>query len=278
MTNEQHPHPPRESAVLAPHGPTRSALVPRRGGIGDRLPREARRRTARHGVGPVALPHAWIPIDSGATLVDDIATRLTLGVKPHEVLCEWIIGDPFLARRHWPDYWVRIWGIDLASIRDLVAVGPAFTLPSPRESPTDGRQLLRLEAEVHWRDSKVYALFKYRRGWPKVKVTIEGIEDRRNEYDVQMAEQGRRLAEGLAPRGRPPVDRELELDRLARLGLAWVRVPGTGRSPGDLTWPILADADGGRDSKKLQARAGPRSIGIDDVRVRASEIAAHPAP
>lgn len=267
----------RATEWLPTRGPTQRALVPRRGGIGDRLPGNATRRTARRGVGPVALPRAWIPIDTGATLVDDLATRRTLGVRPHEQLVHWVIVDPHLARRHWPDYWVRIWGIDLATVTDPVTVGPIFTLPSQPGSPTDGRRLLRLEAEVRWRDSPVYALSKYRRGWPRVKITIERIEDRRNEVDVQMAEQGRRLAEGLAPRGRPRSSREQELDRLARLGLAWVQVPGTGRSPADLTWPILALADQ-RRPEKLKATASARSIGIADVQRRVAERAATGGP
>jgi hypothetical protein len=250
----------------------------RRGGIGDRLPGNATRRTARRGVGPVALPQAWLPIDTGASIIDDIALRLQLGVRPHEVLLYWEIHDPHLARRHWPEYWVRIWGIDLDSVTDSITVGPVFTLPSPEGFPTHECRILRLRAEVRWRDSPVFALFEYRRGWSEVKISIKGIESERNEYDVRMAEKGRRLAEGLAPRGPTPIGREQELDRLARLGLKWLQVPGTGRSPQDLTWPIIAMVNGNRNPKKVQAYASERDIGIDAIRQRAGEIAGRSSP
>ena len=137
---------------------------------------------------------------------------------------------------------------------------------------THGRKILLLRAEVRWKDSPVFGLMQYRRGWPEAKITIESIEHQRNRYDVQMAEQGMALARGYAPRGRTPYGRPEELDRLARLGLKWVRVPGTGRSPEDLTWPVIAMTDGDRRAKKVQGQASKLAISIKDVRQRALEF------
>jgi hypothetical protein len=241
----------------------------RRGGIGDRLPRNATRRTARRGVGPVALPRAWITTDTPVSLVDDIARRLQLGVRPHETLKVWTTVDPHLARRHHPEYWVRLWGVDLASVADPVTIGPIFTLPSPRGSPTHGRRLLLLEAEVHWQDSPVYGLFKYRRGWSEVQESIKGIEASRNEYDVQMAARGLALARGHAPRGQPRHDREPELDRLADLARRWASA-APHRSIDDVQWRHLALADM-RTQQALERAASKLDIRIGDIHQRARE-------
>jgi hypothetical protein len=243
-------------------------LVTRGGGIGARLPGNATRKTARKGVAPVALPYAWFTTLATPSVIDDIAEYDRLGIKPHEVLREWISVDGHLARRHQPEFWLRIKGIDLASITDSDDLGPRFSLPSPPGSRTDGVTLLWLHAEVRWRDSPVYGLLQFRRGWPEVKITIEGIEHARNRYDVQMAERGLALAQGVAPRGRTPVGPEQELDRLADLARRWAEA--TGRAIDDVTWRHLAVTDV-CNRKKLEHKASSRGIRIGDVQRRARE-------
>lgn len=246
----------------------RPSQAVRSGGIGDQLPGGATRRTARGGQAPVALPRAWVTNTSVLSLVDDVALRLRLGVQPHELLVEWTIVDPHLAHRSWPTYWLRIWGIDLASVIDPITIGPVFTLASPPGSPTHARRLLLLEAEVHWQDSPVYARFRYRRGWPEVKLSIEGIEHQRSRYDVQMAQRGLALARGMAPRGRPPRDREPELDRLADLARRWARQKH--RALDDVQWQHLEATDM-RAPRTLERAAARLSIHIDDILKRAHE-------
>ena len=88
-----------------------------------------------------------------------------------------------------------------------------------------------------------------------------------------MARQGLKLLVGVAPRGRTPDGREPELNRLAALGLRWLRAERpNGRDIGDLTWPILARLDVNRPVKKLQEKAGKMAIGINHVRQRVLEL------
>ena len=94
------------------------------------------------------------------------------------------------------------------------------------------------------------------------------IEHQRNRYDVQMAERGLALAQGLAPRGRPPIGREQELDRLADLARRWARA--TNHAIDDVMWLHLAMTDM-CSQESLERKAGKRSTGIGDVQRRARE-------
>jgi len=257
-----------------PCSPRRKTIT-RSGGIGDWLPGNATRKTARAGVAPIALPHAYIPITSAPSLIEDTAKRLELGVHPHELLVLWEIHNVTMARRHWPDHWGKIEGIDIDSITDPIITGPIFTIPSSPGSPTHRRQILLLRAEARWRDSPVYGLLQYRRGWPDVKVTIEGIEHQRNRHDVQMAQRGLELVQGHAQRGRPPLDREPELDRLADLARRWACK--TNHTPDDVQWQHLAMTDV-RDQKTLEKAAGKLDIKIGDIQQRARERDAQDIP
>jgi hypothetical protein len=256
------------------HDPAQSTAATRRGGIGDRLPGGATRLTARRGASPITLPYMAIRNLDALQLLDDIALRIKLGVHPYEDL--WMLEhfDSYLARRHQPDYWTRTWGIDLDTIVD--PLGPAavtvISLPSTPGFPTHGLRLLLLRREVRWRDSPVYGLVRYRRGWPTSKITIEGIEHQRNRYDVQMAERGLALARGDAPRGRTPIGRLEELDRLADLARRWARGKPH-HTLDDVQWQHLALTDL-RSQQTLERAAGKLSIRIEDVRQRARE---HPA-
>jgi hypothetical protein len=245
----------------------------RRGGVGDRLPGGATRLTARAGVNPVAVPEGVIFPD--VSPLEDLTIRLRYGIGVHEKPVHLIYFGPVIARRRWPDYRVAILGIDLRTLPPDVE-GPVFPLPG-WEIQTYGRRLLMLHAQVFWRDSPVFADWRWDRRWgPGVapKESIRDVEHKRNREDVRRAERALELLRGQAPRGPSEIDREDILNAWAAAGRRWLKVRrerGYATITEDVTWEQVADALPG-NRKKITDRASDRGVSIKDVHQRIDDL------
>jgi hypothetical protein len=246
---------------------TASASVDDESGITKKATKT--RRTRRRG-SPAAQPLGITAARRDS--LQDADDRIELEVDACEPLATWTVMSPEMARKLQPDYRVEFTGI---VFHDGEEVPDGRIYPPLRTPPIDGKRMLILRARVYWRDATVFGQVLRHRDWPEneMRKSIEGTEQARNRYEIEMAERGLDLLVGWAPRGRPADDREGELNRLAKLALKWLRIQRQrGRGIDDLTWPILAQLDLDRSVKKLQAKASKLSFRITDVRQRALEL------
>ena len=271
--NENRRERPKQPRPISPQ-----QIAVRSGGIGDVLSPGVVRKTARAGIHPLAVPRGMARLILDRSYAADAVERQYLNVAPDVPLTYLTIEDAILARRHWPEYRVVMIGVDLRHVNWGGRIPEGIYLPiypsKGHELQTYGTRILRLCTRIYWNDSPIYGEFLWQPGWNGERSSTqgEGVELRCNQHAVLMAQRGLELFQGIPPRGRTAADREEELVRLARLGLRWARVSGKGRSPDDITWPVIALTDADRPVKKIQARASKRNIGIEDVRRRAREI------